>query len=66
MAVAMSSLKKVDFYATNSLLLRFSAKQKLVEFTSLGYPVELLKKLCVKMALFTKNRVWFDVRDDLF
>ena len=62
-AVFMCSLQKVHFYASDEAALFHSACQKVDEFARLGYPGWLRRKLCCRMAISSRCKVWLAVRD---
>ena len=57
-ATMMAAMKKVQQYATNEQQLMCSARLKLREFESLGYPMKVLRMACYKMKAMTYNNTW--------
>ena len=63
--VLISCLKKIDSIASDATALYNSAMQKLREFCKLSYPRNMLWAACTTLGVQTRDRVWFEVRDDL-
>ena len=61
-AAMINSLKKVDYMASDDIMLIGSALDKLREFAILGYPKGMLYDACTKMAVVTRAQAWFMIR----
>ena len=61
-ATMLSSLQKVDYMASDDIMLIGSAIDKLREFAILGYPKGMIYDTCTKMAVFTRAASWFIIR----
>ena len=63
--VLWATLQKVEKMCNDSYELYYSGLQKLNEFINLHYPLPLLRRVCSKMAVHTRNATWVKVRESL-
>jgi hypothetical protein len=64
-AALITNLRKVDYMASDDMMLIGSAIDKLREFVLLGYPKGMLYDACTKMAVLTRAQAWFMIRGKL-
>ena len=64
-AALITNLRKVDYMASDDIMLIGSAIDKLREFVLLGYPKGMLYDACTKMAVISRAQAWFMVRGKL-
>ena len=59
-------LTKLEKMASDKMVLKNTAKNRLVELMDLGYPKKLLQYHCATMARDTGNSTWLQVRDLMY